>query len=149
VIRSTGHDLLGRSNAPNSLSINTHHLKTLTVHDSFIPRECGPSNKHPAVTLGAGSQMTGVYTALAKHNLTIVGGTGETVSLGGYVSGGGYGVLTPWLGLAADQVLEVEVVLPNGLVVVGNACQNQDLLWAARGVSNCFILSSVSCAKIC
>ncbi|KAK3387405.1 hypothetical protein B0H63DRAFT_469968 [Podospora didyma] len=133
VIHSTGHDLLGRSNAPNSLSVNTHHLKTLTVHDSFTPRECDPSNQHPAVTLGAGSQMAGVYSALAEHNLTIVGGTGETVSLGGYISGGGYGVLTPWLGLAVDQVLEVEVALPNGLVVVGNACQNQDLLWAARG----------------
>lgn len=92
--------------------------------------------------------MTGVYTALAAYNLTIVGGTGETVSLGGYVSGGGYGVLTPWLGLAVDQVLEVEVVLPNGRVVVGNACQNRDLFWAARGVSKFFIFHHSTLSQV-
>lgn len=80
--------------------------------------------------------MGGVYEALATYSLTIVGGSCETVSLGGYLTGGGYGALTPWLGLGVDQILEVEVLLPNGSVVVGNACQNKDLFWASRGVSS-------------
>lgn len=79
-----------------------------------------------------------VYSALADHNLVIVGGSCETVSLGGYLTGGGYGALTPWLGLAVDQILEVEVVLPNGHVVIANSYQNQDLFWAIRGVSDPF-----------
>ncbi|EHK47862.1 hypothetical protein TRIATDRAFT_44348 [Trichoderma atroviride IMI 206040] len=133
VVHSTGHDLLGRSNAPHSLSINTHHLKEMKLQDSFVPQGRQQRKHYKAVTLGAGSQMSEVYSALADHNLVIVGGSCETVSLGGYLTGGGYGALTPWLGLAVDQILEVEVVLPNGHVVIANSCQNQDLFWAIRG----------------
>lgn len=68
----------------------------------------------------------------------IVGGSCVTVSLGGYLTGGGYGALTPWLGLAVDQILEVEVVLSNGNTVVAIFCQNQDLFWAIRGVGTHF-----------
>ena len=39
----------------------------------------------------------------------------------------------PKYGLAADQVLELEVVLANGTVVTANACQHPALFWALRG----------------
>jgi hypothetical protein len=38
-----------------------------------------------------------------------------------------------WYGLAADQVLQATVVTTDGRVLVANAAQNQDLLWAIRG----------------
>lgn len=86
------------------------------------------------MTAGGGSQMMETYQALDAFNHTVVGGNGRTVALGGYVSGAGHSILSPHYGLAADQVLEMEVVTPMGEVLVINECQNVDLFWAMRGV---------------
>jgi FAD/FMN-containing dehydrogenase len=82
-------------------------------------------------------QMWDLYNALDPLNRTIVGGGGKTVSVGGYLTGGGHSLLSSWYGLAADQVLEMEVVTPNGEIVIANECRNKDMFWAMRGVS-CF-----------
>jgi FAD/FMN-containing dehydrogenase len=80
-------------------------------------------------------QMWELYNALDALNQTVVGGGGKTVSMGGYLTGAGHGLLAPRYGLAADRVLEMEVVTPKGDIVTANECQNQDLFWAMRGVS--------------
>ncbi|KAL2017376.1 hypothetical protein VTK56DRAFT_2256 [Thermocarpiscus australiensis] len=133
VIKSSGHDFVGRSNAPNSLSIWVHHLKGLKTHSSFRPKHCEVTIDGPAVTVGGGVQMIELYTALDAINQTVVGGGGKTVSVGGYLTGGGHGLLSARYGLAADQVLEMEVVTPTGDIVTANECQNKDLFWAMRG----------------
>lgn len=68
------------------------------------------------------------------HRRVIVGGSSATVSVGGYLTGGGHSVLSGMYGLGADTVLQLEMVKPDGSVVVANECQNQDLFWAMRGV---------------
>lgn len=107
-------------------------IKTL---DSFRPTGCKITIDGTAVKAGAGSQMWELYSALDALNQTVVGGGGKTVSLGGYLTGAGHSLLSPWFGLAADQVLEMEVVTPTGEIVTVNECQNTDLFWAMRGVS--------------
>lgn len=87
------------------------------------------------MTVGGGSNMWDIQGALAPVNRTVVGGTGRTVSVGGYLTGGGHSILSSRYGLATDQVLELEVVTPQGELVTANECQNQDLFWAMRGVS--------------
>lgn len=37
------------------------------------------------------------------------------------------------VGMAADQVLSMEAVLPKGQFVTASATQNPDLFWALRG----------------
>ncbi|KAL2161360.1 hypothetical protein VTH06DRAFT_8582 [Thermothelomyces fergusii] len=133
VVKSTGHDYVGRSVAPNSLSIWTHHMRDIKTHASFRPRGCETTIDSTAVTVGAGTQMWDLYSALDLLNQTVVGGGAKSVSVGGYVTGAGHGLLSPTHGLAADQVLEMELVTPNGDVVTANECQNQDLFWAMRG----------------
>ncbi|KAH6845745.1 hypothetical protein B0I37DRAFT_344863 [Chaetomium sp. MPI-CAGE-AT-0009] len=135
VVKSSGHDFVGRSNAPNSLSIWTHHLRGVKVHGSFRPSYCKATvdTTAHAVTVGAGMQMWDLYNALDTLNRTVVGGGAKTVSVGGYVTGGGHSLLSSWYGLAADQVLEMEVVTPNGDIVIANECENKDLFWAMRG----------------
>ncbi|RKP04460.1 hypothetical protein THASP1DRAFT_21097, partial [Thamnocephalis sphaerospora] len=56
-----------------------------------------------------------------------------TVSTGGYITGGGHSILSAKFGLAADQVVEMEVVTPKGELLILNECQNTDLFWAMRG----------------
>lgn len=135
VVKSTGHDYIGRSNAPNSLSIWTHHMKDIKTHRSFRLKGCNTTIKKPAVTVGAGTQMWDLYSALDRVNQTVVGGGGKTVSVGGYLTGAGHGLLAPTHGLGADQVIEMELVTPNGDIITANECQNEDIFWAMRGVS--------------
>lgn len=80
--------------------------------------------------------MAQLNAAAAERNLTIISGGEGSVNYGGYSSGAGHGALSPTYGLAADQILELEVVTPGGDIVRANECQNKDLFWALRGVSS-------------
>lgn len=104
--------------------------------DVFRPTNC-PADVaiENAVTVGGGTQMYSIYQATAKYNRTVIGGGAKTVSVGGFLTGGGHGILAPRYGLGADQVLEMEVVTPGGEILTVNECQNTDLFWALRGVS--------------
>ena len=100
-------DYLGRSVAPNALSIWTKHIRGIKFHDSFVPHGSYSSSGIPAVTLGAGQDWGEIYAAVNDQNLTVVGGTGDTIGLGGYLTGGGHSPLSAKFGLAVDQVLEM------------------------------------------
>jgi FAD/FMN-containing dehydrogenase len=52
---------------------------------------------------------------------------------GGYVLGGGHSPMSSNYGLAADQVLALEVVLANGRFVTVTEETDHDLFWALRG----------------
>jgi len=47
--------------------------------------------------------------------------------------GGGHGFFTNRFGLGVDNVLEFQVVLPTGTIVIANSRSNIDLFWALRG----------------
>lgn len=145
IVKNSGHDYVGRSSAPNALSIWVHHMRGIKVHpDSFQPANCNITIEGHAITAGAGTQMLEAYRVTALDNRTVVGGNGRTVALGGYITGGGHSILAPHYGMAADQVLEMELVTPTGEIVTANECQNTDLFWAMRGVSSIAGLSRPS-----
>jgi len=120
--------------APDSLSIWTKHIRGIEFHSAFRPAHCPTCKPYSAATLAAGEDWGQIYTAASDLNLTFVGGTGDTIGLGGYVTGGGHSPLNAMLGLAADQVLEMQVVLASGEIVKANEKLNRDLFWAMRGV---------------
>ncbi|RAL13378.1 FAD-dependent oxidoreductase [Aspergillus homomorphus CBS 101889] len=130
VIRNTGHDYLGKSTGAGGLSIWTHHMKNITVHNNYT----SPHYTGPAVTIGAGVQGEEVYAALHKYNLVMVGGECATVGpAGGYTQGGGHSALSSRFGLAADQTLEWEVVDGSGQQLRASPTENPDLYWALSG----------------
>ncbi|PKS09465.1 hypothetical protein jhhlp_004081 [Lomentospora prolificans] len=134
IVKATGHDFLGRSIAPNSLSIWTHHMKGIEYHEgSFTPQGCYAAIETNAVTIRAGGQMADLQDFLRTKKETVVGGNSRSVGIGGYLTGGGHSILGSQHGLATDHVLEVQLVTPDGEVVVANECQNEDLFWAVRG----------------
>ncbi|KAG0360738.1 hypothetical protein BGX24_005493, partial [Mortierella sp. AD032] len=135
VIKNTGHDLLGRSTAPNSLSLWVHHRKKIEVINAFVPEGALQSTEgEPAVLVESGVQFGELNKVLDVHNRTVVGGSSLTVGIaGGYCTGGGNGVLSKRHGLCVDNVLQYKVVTSDGELLVANAYQNQDLFWALRG----------------
>lgn len=145
-MKNTGHDYIGRSIAPGALSIWTHHLNGILIHeDEFKLDGFDVTIEGPAVTVGAGAQMWDVYSATDAINQTIVGGGGKSVGIGGYITGGGHSILSPRYGLAADQVLQMEMVTPGGEIITINEMQHSDLFWALRGVSTSKHLSLRIC----
>jgi FAD/FMN-containing dehydrogenase len=133
VIKGTGHDYLGRSSAPGSLLLWTHHMRDVTVHDAFTPagtRDPGV----PAVTVGAGTRWLEVYQALAARGRHVQGGGCTSVgAAGGFTQGGGFGSFSRRYGTAAGNVLEAEVVTAAGEILVASTGQHPDLFWALRG----------------
>lgn len=134
-VKSSGHDFLGRSVAPGSLSLWTHGLNSISYHADQFTMASGRVFKGNSVTFGSGAIMWDLYVALDAYKQTVVGGGSKTVSAGGYISGGGHSILSPRYGMAADQVIEMEVVTPDGKIQKVNQDQNTDLFWAIRGVS--------------
>ncbi|TDZ67407.1 FAD-linked oxidoreductase ZEB1 [Colletotrichum trifolii] len=130
VIRGTGHDLNGRSSGAYSLSIWTHNLNKL----EFEPEWRSSDNTTEAALIAGSGNNWGLATRFAaKYGRVVVGGTDESVGLGGHIQGGGHGPLSSTFGLGADQILQVRVVTTTGQILIANDEQNQDLLWAIRG----------------
>jgi FAD/FMN-containing dehydrogenase len=135
-IRGTGHDYLGRSNAPDSLLIWTHKLRKVAVSDAFVPRGCPATQPAlPAVTVEAGTRWLEAYQEVTvKHGRYVQGGGCTSVgAAGGFLQGGGFGSWSRKFGTGAANLLEADVVTADGQPVTANACQNADLFWALRG----------------
>ena len=59
-----------------------------------------------------------------KYGLLAVGGSAHTVSIGGYMLGGGHSPMTRMLGLGVDSILEITLVTAQGdIVTATNTCK--------------------------
>ncbi|MGZ6017458.1 MAG: FAD-binding protein [Phenylobacterium sp.] len=135
VVKGGGHSYLGGSNAADSLLIWTKRLKTIALHDAFVPQGCqGKAAPEHAVSLGAGCLWLEAYDAVTtKGGRYVQGGGCTTVGVAGLVQGGGFGSFSKGFGTGAANLLEAEVVTADGQVRIANACSNPDLFWALKG----------------
>jgi FAD/FMN-containing dehydrogenase len=118
-VRSGGHDFAGRSSGPG-IVLDLTSMHSLEVSDGLA-------------TVGPGFRLGDLYAALAGYEVTIPGGCGATVGIGGQALGGGLGLLGRSRGLTSDQLVEAEVVLADGRVVECDEQRYEDLFWALRG----------------
>ncbi|KJY37498.1 FAD-binding protein [Streptomyces sp. NRRL S-495] len=86
-----------------------------------------------SATFGGGTQLVDVTNAVAPHGLAVSGGFCPTVSLGGFLQGGGIGLLTRHVGISSDKVTSARVVLASGRTVTASPEEHDDLYWALRG----------------
>lgn len=130
VIRNTGHDYNGKSTGAGALGIWMHNLKDIEIKnwkDSWYQGK--------AIKSGAGVQGFEAYEAADAQGLEVVGGECPSVGLaGGYTQGGGHSALASVHGLAADQVLQWEVITGTGEFVTATRDNKySDLYWALSG----------------
>ncbi|KAJ7085554.1 FAD-binding domain-containing protein [Mycena epipterygia] len=131
VVKSSGHDFLGRSTAPNSLLIHMAKFTDIEFTDAF---KIEGENMGSAVTVGSGVHMQDIYTQGKAQGKVIVGGTAAAVCAGaGYLQGAGHSALGPLFGMAADNALQFQVVVANGAILMANSQLNSDLFFALRG----------------
>ena len=121
---------MGRSSGASSLSIITRNLKSTNFYPSYKSSHYSGA----AVKLGAGLRGFEVLEYAHSLGYRVVGGDCPTVGLvGGYIQGGGHGSLVSLYGMAADQALEWEVVLPDGTLLTATPDQHPDIYWALAG----------------
>jgi hypothetical protein len=87
VVKSTGHDLLGRSDGYGSVELWLRHFQP-----NFVPTaRCSNSEwKGSAIRINGAYQFADVYAAAKQNNVIVVGGGAPSVgAVGGWHTGGG------------------------------------------------------------
>lgn len=83
------HDYKGRSSAPNSLALWTHNIQDIALSNSFTPDGCKAPVDGKVVTYQAGIGFLKVYQFAEANDITLLGGSSETVGAsGGWIQGG-------------------------------------------------------------
>lgn len=121
-IRSGGHSWIATGVREGALLLDLSALTDIEV-DAVRMR----------VAVQPGAKGSAVYTELGRHGLTYPPGHCRTVSVGGYLLGGGYGWNSRKLGPAALSIEALDVVLADGTLVHADDESHPDLMWAARG----------------
>lgn len=144
-IKSGGHSSSkGASNSIGGVTVDLRRINQVELSDDKTQTR-----------VGTGAVWGDVYRALEKENLAVVGGRVDDVGVGGLLTGGGISFLSARHGWATDNILEMEVVLPNTTIVTANEYCNPDLFFALRGgggnnfgIVTHFTLATVSQGKI-
>ncbi|RDI44729.1 FAD-binding oxidoreductase [Nocardia mexicana] len=121
-VRGGGHDWAGRALTDGGLTLDLSGMRRVEV-----------DRQAEVAHVAGGATAADVVGAAQAHGLVAVTGTVGTVGMAGLALGGGYGPLSGRFGLAADNVLAVDVVLADGSLVTADAEHEPDLFWAVRG----------------
>lgn len=117
------------------MSIWTRHILGMEYHASFALSSCYNNHSSSAITVASGHVMGEIYAEASKYNATISGAADPNVGLGGFLTGGGHSPIGSKYGLGVDNVIEIMVVTPDGVLRRANECQHPDIFWAVKGVS--------------
>jgi len=121
-VRGGGHNVAGRAVADGALMIDLSTMKGIHVD---------PAAR--TVRAQGGVNWREFNRATAVHGLATTGGAISTTGIAGLTLGGGLGWLMAKHGLAADNLIGVELVTADGGVVNVSEDSDPDLLWALRG----------------
>jgi FAD/FMN-containing dehydrogenase len=121
-VRGGGHDWAGRALVDGGV-----------VLDMSLLRQVSVDTVAGVATFGGGARAAEVVAATEPHALLPATGSHGQVGMVGLTLGGGYGPLTGVAGLALDNMLGAQLVLPDGDLAVVDACREPDLFWALRG----------------
>lgn len=121
-IRGGGHNVAGRAVTDGGVMIDLALMKGIAVD---------PASR--TATVEGGVIWAELNDAAAAHGLAVTGGAVSTTGVAGYTLGGGLGWLMSKYGLAADNLLAVELVTADGDILQVDGSSHPDLLWAVRG----------------
>jgi FAD/FMN-containing dehydrogenase len=121
-IRGGGHNGPGLGSVDDGLVIDLSTMRGVRVD---------PKNR--TVRVGPGCTTGEVDHATQAFGQVVPFGIISTTGVGGLTLSGGHGYLSRQYGLAADNLLEADVVLADGSFITACETGNADLLWALRG----------------
>ena len=121
-VKCGGHAAAGTSSCDKGLQIDLSQLRNARV------------DRAAKTARVAGGSLLGEldYEAMA-HGLVTTAGTVSHTGVGGLTLGGGFGRLGRRFGMTIDNVLEMDVVTPDGKLRRVGPDSDPDLYWALRG----------------
>ena len=121
-VRGGGHNVAGRATLDGGLMIDLSQMKGLHVD---------PKTRTARAQGGVTWAQFDRETQL--HGLATSGGMVSSTGIAGLTLGGGLALLMGKYGLAADNLLSVDIVTADGRVLKASAEENADLFWGVRG----------------
>ena len=122
-VRSGGHSSIpGASSIEDGVNIDLGLMNSTTYHEN-----------NQTVAIQPGAQWGSVYKTLDSLGVMVAGGRASTVGVGGLVLGGGNSFYAARGEMVCDNVVQFEVVLASGDVVLANREQNSDLFQVLKG----------------
>ena len=121
-VRGGGHNVAGHAVCDGGLMIDLSRMKGLRVDP--VRRT---AHAQAGLTLGEFDRETQAF------GLATPMGYISATGIAGLTLGGGYGWLARSYGLAADNLLSVDVVTADGQCLTASATEHPDLFWGVRG----------------
>jgi len=121
-VRGGGHNVAGRAVGDGGVMISLADMTDVAV-----------DSERATVSAQGGATWAALNEATGAHGLAVTGGAVSTTGIAGLTLGGGLGWLMAKHGLAADNLLAVELVTAAGEVLEVDAASHPDLFWALRG----------------
>lgn len=121
-VRGGGHSIPGLSSCDDGIMLN---LRAMT--DVVIDEE------RRVAHVAGGANWGQVNDAAHEFGLATPGGLVTHTGVGGFTTGGGFGIISREFGLACDNLLAAQVVTADGAIVECDSDENADLFWAIRG----------------
>jgi len=121
-VRGGGHNVAGRAVSEGGLVIDLSRMRAVHIDPAASTARAQ-----------GGALWSDVNDAAHEHGLAVTGGAISSTGIGGYTLGGGLGWLMSTQGLAADNLVAVELVTASGDVLQVDDESHPDLMWALRG----------------
>ena len=126
-VRSGGHAYMsGYSTISDGVMLSLANLNTITINDRIM------NSTQTTVTMGPGVRTEDFMKEVLNDNgYSGIVASAAGVGMGGFVLGGGYGLQSRMYGLAIDNVVGLQVVLPSS--EIRKVKEGDDLFWALLG----------------
>ena len=121
-IHGGGHNVSGNAVTNGGLMIDLSEMNGVHV-----------DRRNRTVRVEGGATLGDVDHETQLHGLATAFGVVSATGIAGLTLNGGYGYLSREYGLAADNLVSVDIVTADGQVRTANAEENEDLFWAVRG----------------
>lgn len=121
-VRGGGHSVAGHGTVEAGILLDLSAMRQVEV-----------DTEEQTVRVAAGATLADVDRATHEHGLAVPLGVISATGVAGLTLGGGVGWLTRAHGLAADNLIEADVVTADGAHVRASDTQDTELLWGLRG----------------
>ncbi|RMZ84309.1 hypothetical protein DV738_g502, partial [Chaetothyriales sp. CBS 135597] len=140
-VRSSGH----------IMNLPMIHQDGILIDTVNLNRSVDYNPKTHEICFGPSIRVEEVEGALRKVKRFFPHGHAPTVGAGGFLLAGGQGwFVRGWGATNETWINKIEIVVPDGRVLIASAEENEDLFWAARGSGLAFfgVITRFWCATI-